>query len=121
MKSFVSRLSAIAFCVGLVFSPLIASAENAHVTAAIKETREAVVEGRQQLYSSFIEHTANALDHAREAIASGHNPRGHVKVAADHLRGAMKIAKGTHHAHRLGKGVREAEKALIHLKAANAH
>ena len=121
MKSLLLRLFAVVFCASLVLSPMGASAENEHVTAAIKETHEAVVEGRQQLYSSFIEHATNALDHAKEAIASGHNPKGHVKVAADHLRSAVKIAKGTHHARRLAKGVREAEKALIHLKAANAH
>jgi hypothetical protein len=75
MKSLLLRLFAVVFCASLVLSPMGASAENEHVTAAIKETHEAVVEGRQQLYSSFIEHATNALDHAKEAIASGHNPK----------------------------------------------
>jgi putative intracellular protease/amidase len=116
-----SKLSALAFCAAIAISPVGALAENRHVTAAVNETKEAIVEGKQDLYSSFSEHASNALDHAKEAIASGYDPRGHVKTAAKHLQSGLKIAKGTHHAHRLAKGIREAERALIHLKVANEH
>jgi len=116
-----AKLCAIVFCAVAIFSPVCASAENRHITAAVTETKEAIVEGKQRLSSSFAEHSYNALDHAKEAIASGYDPKGHVKTAVKHLRSALKLAKGTHHSHRLAKGIREAEKALIHLKVANEY
>jgi 3-hydroxyisobutyrate dehydrogenase-like beta-hydroxyacid dehydrogenase len=121
MSNFRAKLCASIFCAAFVLSPFGASAENRHITAAVSEAKEAIAEGRQHLYSSFSEHTYNALDHAKEAIASGYDPKGHVKTAVKHLRSALKIAKGTHHSQRLAKGIRETEKALIHLKVANEY
>lgn len=96
-----------------------AQAENHHISAAVRETKEAIVEGKQHMISSFAEHTHNALDHTREAIFDEKDPKGHLKTAKAHLIRAIKITKHTNHTSRLAKGIREAEKALIHLKVAN--
>lgn len=115
-------LAALGLGLALAAGPQAARAENEHVAAAVRETREAIHEGRQRLFSSFAEHAHNALDHAREAVAGGFDPRKHVTMAVGHLRDALKIAKRTHSARRLEAGVRHAERALIHLKvAANEH
>lgn len=92
-----------------------------HISKAIAETKEAIHEGKQHMFSSFSEHTHNALDHAREAVAAGHDPKGHVTTAISHLRKALKVAKRTHHVSRLERGIRHAETALIHLKVAAEH
>lgn len=106
----------------LAMSPGLALAENQHVAAAVRETKEAIHEGRQHLFSSFAEHAHNALDHAREAAAGGFDPRKHVTMAIGHLRDALKVAKRTHSVRRLEAGIHHAERALIHLKvAANEH
>ncbi|WP_051134164.1 small metal-binding protein SmbP [Methylocystis sp. ATCC 49242] len=105
----------------LALAPRAALAGNHHVTQAVAETREAIHEGKQHMFSSFAEHTHNALDHAREAVAGGFDPKGHVKMAITHLRQAIKTAKRTHDAKRLAAGVRHAERALIHLKVAAEH
>jgi hypothetical protein len=96
-----------------------AQAENHHISAAVRETKEAIVEGKQHMFSSFAEHTHNALDHTKEAIFDEKDPKGHLRTAKAHLVRAIKITKHTNHEHRLNKGIREAEKALIHLKVAN--
>lgn len=115
-------LAALGLGLALAAAPRVAHAENQHVAAAVKETREAIHEGKQQLFSSFAEHTHNALDHAREAAAGGFDPRKHVTTAIGHLRDALKITKHTHSVRRLEAGIRHAERALIHLKvAANEH
>lgn len=117
-----TAFAALGLGLALFAAPGAAMAENRHVDAAVRETREAIHEGRQQMFSSFAEHTHNALDHAREALAEGYNPRGHVDMAVKHLRDALKVAKRTHSVSRLQKGVHHAERALIHLKvAANGH
>jgi hypothetical protein len=112
-----------ALCLGaaVALTPRVALAENRHVAAAVRETKEAIHEGKQQMFSSFVEHTHNALDHAKEAAAGGFNPRGHVDMAITHLRQALKTAKRTHHAARLDAGIRHAQRALIHLKVAAEH
>jgi hypothetical protein len=117
------RLALATLCLGvtLALTPRLALAENHHVAAAVRETKEAIHEGRQRMFSSFAEHTHNALDHAKEAVAGGYNPRGHVDMAITHLRQALKTAKRTHHAARLEAGIHHAERALIHLKVAAEH
>lgn len=106
----------------VIAAPAAAFAGNPHVEAAVRETKEAIHEGKQHMFSSFAEHTHNALDHAREALAQGVDPRKHVSTAVTHLRDALKVAKRTHSTHRLGVGISHAERALTHLKvAANEH
>lgn len=102
-----------------VFLASQAQADNHHISAALRETKEAIVEGKQHMFSSFAEHTHNALDHTKEAIFDEKDPKGHLKTAKAHLIRAIKITKHTNHVSRLAKGIREAEKALIHLKVAN--
>ena len=102
-----------------VFLTSYAQAENHHISAAVRETKEAIVEGKQHMFSSFAEHTHNALDHTKEAIFDERDPKGHLRTAKAHLVRAIKITKHTNHESRLNKGIREAEKALIHLKVAN--
>jgi len=109
--------AALGLGLALALAPRVALASNHHITAAVRETKEAIHEGKQHMFSSFAEHTHNALDHAREASVSG-DPKGHLKMAIHHLRDALKVAKRTHHVSRLEAGVRHAEKALIHLKVA---
>lgn len=116
-----TALAALGVGLALFAAPRAAMAENRHIDAAVRETREAIHEGRQHMFSSFAEHTHNALDHAREAVAAGFDPRGHVSMAVKHLRDALKVAKRTHHVHRLEAGVRHAERALVHLKVAANH
>jgi hypothetical protein len=118
------RIAFAALGLGLAFlcAPQAALAGNHHIDAAVRETKEAIHEGRQQMFSSFAEHTHNALDHAREALAAGFNPKGHVDVAVKNLRDALKVAKRTHSVARLERGLNHAERALMHLKvAANEH
>lgn len=114
-------LATICLGVALALTPRLALAENQHVAAAVRETKEAIHEGKQQMFSSFVEHTHNALDHAKAAAAEGFNPRGHVDMAVTHLRQALKTAKRTHHASRLEAGIRHAQRALVHLKVAANH
>lgn len=102
-----------------IFLTSYAQAENHHISAAVRETKEAIVEGKQHMFSSFAEHTHNALDHTKEAIFDEKDPKGHLRTAKAHLVRAIKITKHTNHESRLYKGIREAEKALIHLKVAN--
>lgn len=115
-------LAALGLGLAIAASTGAARAENAHVAAAVRETREAIHEGKQHMFSSFVEHSHNALDHAREAVAGGFDPRNHVTMAVKHLRDALKVTKHTHSVARLEKGIHHAERALIHLKvAANEH
>ena len=102
-----------------LFSVRFAYAENYHISAALRETMEAIVEGKQHMFPSFSEHTHNALDHTEEAIFDEKDLKGHVKIAKSHLSKAIKITKHTNNEFRLAKGIREAEKALMHLKLAN--
>ncbi|PPD46238.1 MAG: hypothetical protein CTY15_02415 [Methylocystis sp.] len=113
--------AALGLGLALLAAPQVALASNHHILAALRETKEAIHEGRQHMFSSFAEHTHNALDHAREAVAENADPKGHVSMAVTHLRQALKTAKRTHHVNRLEAGVRHAERALIHLKVAAEH
>jgi Small metal-binding protein len=108
-----------AVIVSSIFSGGYVLAESQHITAAVRETKEAIIEGKQSMFSSFSEHTHNALDHTKEAIFEEKDPKGHLRTAKAHLVKAIKITKHTNHESRLMKGVREAEKALMHLKVAN--
>lgn len=106
----------------VIAAPAVAFAGNPHVEAAVRETKEAIHEGKQHMFSSFVEHTHNALDHAREAHAQGVDPKKHVSTAIRHLRDALKVAKHTQSTHRLNSGIQHAERALVHLKVvANEH
>lgn len=113
-----SAFVAAALAASFALAPMTARAQSnhEHLTSAVAETREAIHEGKQGMFSSFAEHSHNALDHA--TAVTGPDPNNHVKLAVDHLRQAIKIAKRTHHASRLAKGVHHAERALIHLKVA---
>lgn len=103
----------------LALSPVSASARGGgHLAAAINELKEGVHEGKQHMFSSFANHVHNAYDHA--GAAAGHDPRGHIKIAREHMRAALRVAKRTHSVRRLQAGIRDAERALIHLKAAYA-
>lgn len=113
-----SAFAALAVTSALLMTPRIALAQSQseHLTQAVEETKEAIKEGKQNMASSFAEHAHNAWDHAK--AASTEDPKGHIKTAMRHLSQALKTAKRTHHANRLARGVRHAETALIHLKAA---
>lgn len=110
--------TALGLAAAIALTPLTARAQSSHVhlTKAVAETREAIHEGRQHMFSSFAEHTHNALDHA--TAVTGPDPNDHVGLAVSHLRQALKVAKRTHHVSRLEKGIHHAERALIHLKVA---
>jgi hypothetical protein len=114
-----SIFAALAIAAAFLVAPHMAFAQShsEHLTQAIEETKEAIKEGKQHMASSFAEHAHNAWDHAK--AASGEDPKGHIKTAMKHLSQGLKTAKRTHHASRIDKGVRHAETALIHLKAAN--
>ncbi|MGJ0622035.1 MAG: small metal-binding protein SmbP [Methylocystis sp.] len=114
-----SVFAALAMTAVMLVTPHMAFAQSRseHLTQAIEETNEAIKEGKQHNASSFAEHAHNAWDHAK--AASGEDPKGHIKTAMKHLSQGLKTAKRTHHASRIAKGVGHAEKALIHLKAAN--
>ncbi|MGD9656362.1 MAG: small metal-binding protein SmbP [Methylocystis sp.] len=114
-----SIFAALAVMAALFVAPQMAFAQSQseHLTQAIEETKEAIKEGKQHNASSFAEHAHNAWDHAK--AASSEDPKGHIKTAMKHLSKALKKSKRTHHASRIAKGVRHAETALIHLKAAN--
>lgn len=113
-----SAFAALGLAAALLLSPAaaLAQAQGDHLTQAIEELKEAIHEGKQQMYSSFAEHTHNAYDHAK--AYTGEDPKGHVKSALASMKQAMKVAKRTHHASRLAKGVAHAERALVHLKVA---
>jgi hypothetical protein len=111
-------VAALGIGTAILAAPSTARASNRHVDAAVRETKEAIHEGKQNMFSSFQEHTHNALDHARAAIAGGFNPKGHIEMAVKNLRDAIKVSKRSHSARRLEMGVRYAERALIHLKVA---
>ena len=118
MKNYKKFMLALILAYSVVLTSA-AHAENHHISAAVKETKEAIVEGKQHMFSSFAEHTHNALDHTKEAIFDEKDPKGHLRIAKAHLIRAIKITKHTNHETRLNKGIREAEKALINLKVAN--
>lgn len=113
-----SAFAALALAAALFLTPRIALAQSQseHLTQAIEETQEAIREGKRHMPSSFAEHAHNAWDHAK--AASAEDPKGHIKTAMKHLSRGLKMAKRTHHANRVARGVREAERALVHLKAA---
>ena len=101
-----------------IFLTCYAQAKNHPISAAVRETKEVNVEGKQHMFSSFAEHTHNALDHTIEAIFNEKYLKGHLRTAKAHLVRAIKITKHTNHDSRLNKGIREAEKVLMHLKVA---
>ncbi|MBU3888521.1 small metal-binding protein SmbP [Methylosinus sp. KRF6] len=87
-----------------------------HLTQTIRETTEAIQEGRSGYSTSLVEHATNALDHARAAQKAKADP--HIKTGIRHLQKAIRTAKGTHSGPRTAVAVRHAEAALTHFQSA---
>ena len=68
------------------------------------------------MFSSFAEYAQNALD--RAGAVTGPDPNNHVQPAIARFKQALRVAKRSHQAARLERGIHHAERALIHLKVA---
>jgi hypothetical protein len=87
-----------------------------HLTQTIRETTEAIQEGRSGYSASLVEHATNALDHAKAAQRVKANP--HVETGIRHLQKAIRTARGTHGGPGAAVAVRHAEAALTQFQAA---
>jgi hypothetical protein len=99
---------------GAIMAPVNSFARSAHISQAINELHEGIIEGRKGMASSFAEHMHNALDHTQAANKEKFDHRN--VVAINEIKKALKIAKGTGHNDRLQKGVSRALIALYEIQ-----
>jgi len=86
-----------------------------HLRDAIWETREAIAAGKHGQAASFVEHSAEAVDHANAAHERHQND--HIKLAIIQLKKGIKLAKHTSSIHHVEKATLHAEAALMRLEA----
>lgn len=98
-------------------APDIAFAAKGHVAQAIAQVRKAIPYGEEpQHSSSFVQHIDNAIDHA--VMAQRAHPSHALKRAISYLRRARRTAYGTHLLSVSRRAASLAQRALLHLQAA---
>jgi hypothetical protein len=99
------------------FAPGIAFAAHSQIGQAIAQTRKAIPYGEEPHHSSsFVQHIDNAIDHA--IMAQRAHPSRSLKRAIGYLRRARRTAYGTHLLSVSRRAASLAQKALVHLQAA---
>lgn len=98
------RAALVVAAVALLGMPLIAQADNKHVSEALEHAKEAVAHGKQGHADALVKHSEGALKHAQAAgiknphldegikhlnEAVEHGKAGHVDVATQHAEGAV--------------------------------
>lgn len=108
------RFIAIALALGLsaFVAPKISLAAEDHIAEAIGEVKEAIAIGRAGRSDGFVDHSEEALKHAKAAQAEKANP--HVAEAIPHLEEGIKTGSKGH----VDDGVKHAQEALKHLEQA---
>lgn len=87
-----------------------AFADPNYLEQAISDTKEAIAAGNQMEAASFVEHIADAYDHARSAVWQ--TPVDPIRKGIKYLRKAAKLAKGTSMDKRIAKATEQAQLAL---------
>ncbi len=75
----------------LIFGSAASSAKESHLAEAIRHAREALAAGREDKPNSLVLHATTALDHAK--AAQRERPNVHVKKAVIRLEEAVKFGK----------------------------
>ena len=107
MTMSIRRVAAAMAAVALLGLPLVAQADNKHVSEALEHAKSAVNHGKQGHADAVAQHSAEALKHAQAAGVK--NP--HVDEGIKHLKEAVTHGKAGH----ADQATEHAEGAVTHL------
>jgi small metal-binding protein len=95
--------------VALLGMPLVAQADNKHVSEAIEHAKEAAAHGKQGHADALVKHAEGALHHAEAAQKDVKNP--HLDEGVKELKAAVEHGKAGH----ADVATKHAEGAVTHL------
>lgn len=103
----IQRAALVVAAVALLGMPLVAQADNKHVSEAVEHAKEAAAHGKQGHADALVKHAEGALKHAEAAGVK--NP--HLDEGIKHLKEAIEHGKAGH----ADVATQHAEGAVTHL------